>query len=201
MEKSGSHMTHISPFAIDTARTASMRILIVDDDSSLADFLKQFLEELKFNVEIASSGEEAISIINDIDGIDIALIDFRLPGMDGLETIKKISELSPDTVTVVVTGLPTLDSSIRAIRLGASDYILKPFRLDDIAVAIKKAMKERGIKSEIKNLKEKVAAMEKNELPSDNIDVSEKVGGTGRINVSPEINKLPESPPAIDYPC
>ncbi|UCE67762.1 MAG: response regulator [Candidatus Zixiibacteriota bacterium] len=194
-------MTIISPFAIDTARTSSMRVLIVDDDSSLSDFLRQFLEELKFNVEIASSGEEAISRLNDIDGIDIALIDFRLPGMDGLETIKKISEFSPDTVTMVITGLPTLDSSIRAIRLGASDYILKPFRLDDIAVAIKKAMKEREIKSEIKNLKEKVAAMDKNELPSDNIDLSEKVGGTGKINVSPEINKDPESPPPIDYPC
>ncbi len=193
-------MILISPFALDTARAAKMRVLIVDDDSPLADFLKQFLEELKFDVEIASSGEEAISIINDIGGIDIALIDFRLPGMDGLETIKKISEFSPDTVTMVITGLPTLDSSIRAIRLGASDYILKPFRLDDIAAALKKAMKEREIKSEIKNLKEKVAAMEKNELPSDNIDVSEKVGGTGKIYVSPENNKHPESPPGTDHP-
>ena len=201
MQKSGSHLTSNSPFAIDTARTASMTVLIVDDDSSLADFLKQFLEELRFKVEIASSGEEAISIINDVGGIDIALIDFRLPGMDGLETIKRISELAPDTITMVITGLPTLDSSIRAIRLGASDYILKPFRLDDIASAIKKAMKEREIKSEIKNLKRKVAAMEKNELPSDNIDISDNVEGTGKINISPENNEYPDSSPAIDYPC
>ena len=98
-----------------------MKVLIVDDDTSLADFLRQYLEELEFKVEIASSGEEAVSFVIEHNGIDIALVDYRLPGMDGLETIKKISSISPDIVTMIVTGLPTLDSSIKAIRLGASD--------------------------------------------------------------------------------
>jgi DNA-binding NtrC family response regulator len=193
-------MTFTSHFAVDTARAARMRVLIVDDDESLADLLRQFLEELRFNVEIASSGEEAISIINDVGGIDIALVDFRLPGMDGLETIKGISEFSPDTVTMIITGLPTLDSSIRAMRLGASDYILKPFKLDDIAVAIKRAMKKREIKTEIKNLKTRVEALEKNKLPPINIDVRENVGETGKISVPSEGDNYHKSPPAPDHP-
>lgn len=193
-------MTFTSQFAVDTDRAARMKVLIVDDDKSLADLLRQFLEELRFKVEIASSGEEAISIINDVGGIDIALVDFRLPGMDGLETIKEIAEFSPDTVTMVITGLPTLDSSIRAMRLGASDYILKPFKLDDIAVAIKRAMKKREIKAEIKNLKLKVEALEKNELPPINIDVRENVGETGKINVPSEGDNYHKSPPASDHP-
>ncbi|UCC80878.1 MAG: response regulator [Candidatus Zixiibacteriota bacterium] len=177
-----------------------MRVLIVDDDESLADLLRQFLEELRFNVEIASSGEEAISLINDVGGIDIALVDFRLPGMDGLETIKGISEFSPDTVTMIITGLPTLDSSIRAMRLGASDYILKPFKLDDIAVAIKRAMKKREIKTEIKNLKTKVEALEKNKLPPINIDVRENVGETGKINIPSKGDDYHKSPHPPDHP-
>lgn len=193
-------MTFTSQFAVDTARAARMRVLIVDDDNSLADLLRQFLEELRFNVEIASSGEEAISMIKDVGGIDIALVDFRLPGMDGLETIKAISEFSPDTVTMVITGLPTLDSSIRAMRLGASDYILKPFKLDDIAVAVKRAMKKREIKTEIKNLKSKVEALEKNKLPPINIDVRENIGETGKINVPSEGDNYHKSPPGPDHP-
>ena len=198
MVKSGSDNTFTKPFEIDTARSAVMRVLIVDDDSSLADFLREFLEELKFNVKTASSGEEALSVINDVGDIDIALIDYRLPGMDGLETIRRISEFSPDTVTMVITGLPTLDSSIRAIRLGASNYILKPFRLDDVAVAIKKAMKEREIKSEIKKLRENVADIEKNVLRSNDINVNDSVKSPGDINALPKIKKYPQSPPASD---
>jgi len=198
MVKSGSDNTFTKPFEIDAARSAVMRVLVVDDDSSLADFLREFLEELKFNVETASSGEEALSVIKDIGEIDIALIDYRLPGMDGLETIRRISELSPDTVTMIITGLPTLDSSIRAIRLGASNYILKPFRLDDVAAAIKKAMKEREIISEIKKLRENVADLEKNVLRSSDIDVNDRVKSPGEINALPRIKKYPQSPPASD---
>jgi DNA-binding NtrC family response regulator len=181
MENNGFKNTIAEPFEIDKSRSAVMRVLIVDDDLSLADFLKQFLEEYKFNVETASSGEEALSMIADAGEIDIALIDYRLPGIDGLETIKRISEFSPDTVTMIITGLPTLDSSIRAIRLGASNYILKPFKLDDVAVAVKKAMKEREIKSEIKKLREKIATIEKKALRSKDIDINDSVESPGDI--------------------
>jgi|GEM_PF-1096454 len=198
MENSGSDNTITKPFEIDAARSAVMRILIVDDDLSLADFLKQFLEEYKFKVETASSGEEALSVIVDADGIDIALIDYRLPGMDGLETIRRISEFSPDTVTMIITGLPTLDSSIRAIRLGASNYILKPFKLDDVAAAIKKAMKEREIKSEIKKLREKIATMEKNVLRSNNININDSVESPVDINVISGNKKSSQSRPSSD---
>ena len=187
-----------NPFGINTSRTAAMRILVVDDDSSLADFLKQFLEELAFYVEVASSGEEALSMINDGADIDIALVDYRLPGMDGLETITRISGLSPGTVTMIITGLPTLDSSIRAMRLGASNYILKPFNLDDLASAIKKAMKEREIRSEVKKLREKVAALEENSSSTKNISVNESVKSTSSINTIPKIKKYPQRPSTVE---
>jgi two-component system nitrogen regulation response regulator NtrX len=193
MENEGFQKTFVTPFEIDSSLAAKMRVLIVDDDSSLADFLGQFLEEMKFRVEIVSSGEEALSVLDRIGEVDMALVDFRLPGMDGLETIKRIREISPDTVTMVITGLPTLDSSIRAMRLGASDYILKPFNLNDVATAVRKAMKEREIKFEIKKLKEKVAAIEKNQISSGNIDIRENIGETGKISISGEDGDYPDS--------
>jgi len=96
---------------------------------------------------------------------------------------------------MIITGLPTLDSSIRAIRLGASNYILKPFRLDDVAAAIKKAMKEREIISEIKKLRENVADLEKNVLRSSDIDVKSKV--PAKLTPSPESRNIPNLPPPL----
>jgi DNA-binding NtrC family response regulator len=158
-----------------------MRVLVVDDDLSLADFLRQFLEEQRFKVYTVSSGEESLSLIDSLGEIDIALIDYRLPGMDGLATVEEMSRRFPDAVMMVMTGLPTLDSSIKALRLGASDYILKPFKLEDVAVSINRAMEEREIRLEIKKLREKVAALEKYDSPSVNVKLNENIkNATGK---------------------
>jgi DNA-binding NtrC family response regulator len=172
-------------FGINSARAARMSVLVVDDDVSLADFLRQFLEELRFKVYTASTGEEALSLIEKIGEVDIALIDFRLPGMDGLEAVEKISERLFDAVMVVMTGLPTLDSSIRALRLGASDYILKPFKLEDVAASLNRAMDERAIRLEIRNLREKVRAMEKYDLPDIDIKLNKNIKNPTAKNINP----------------
>lgn len=175
-----------NPFGIDCARAARMRILVVDDDVSLADFLRQFLEELQFKVYTASTGEEALSLLDKIGEVDIALIDYRLPGMDGLETVEKVAARLPDVILMIITGLPTLDSSIRAIRLGASDYILKPFKLEDVAVSINRAMNERAIRLEIRNLREKVTTMGKFNLPDVDIKLNENIKNSTAKKVTPE---------------
>lgn len=175
----------LSPFGIDTARAARMKILVVDDDISLADFLRQYLEEQRFKVYTTSTGEEAMSLLEKTGEIDIAMIDYRLPGMDGLETVEKISQLLPETVTLVMTGLPTLDSSIRAMRLGASDYILKPFKLEDVAAALNKAMNERTIKLEIRQLRIMAETIEKNKSTTTNIKLNENIKNATARNITP----------------
>lgn len=173
-------------FGIDISRAAGMKILVVDDDLSLAGFLRQFFEELQFKVFTASTGEEALSLLERIGEIDVALIDYRLPGMDGLETIEKISERFAEMVMIVMTGLPTLDSSIRALRLGASDYILKPFKMGDVAAAIKRAMEERDIRLEIKNLRRKAVALERHDLPPVEIELNENIKDATSKKANPE---------------
>ena len=172
----GSNEKPSDRLGIDPQRAARMRILVVDDDSQLVDFLRQLFEDLKFRVITAFTGDEALGAVHDHEDIDIAFIDYRLPGIDGLETIRKILAVSPDTICIVITGLPTLDSSIRAIRLGASDYLLKPFNLEDIMTAVRKAMKEREIKLEIRKLREKAESFKGDSRTRARIDINDNIG-------------------------
>ncbi len=134
-------------------------LMVVDDDDLVLDFLNEYFKRENYKVQTAGSGEDAISLLVK-SPCDIVLVDLKMRGMDGLETIEKITQINPDIVTILMTGFPTLDSSVRAIRMGASDYILKPFKLDEIDLAIKKAIHEREVRREVNNLRSRVTALE-----------------------------------------
>jgi DNA-binding NtrC family response regulator len=134
-------------------------LMVVDDDDLVLDFLQEYLKRAEYRVCTAGSGELAISLLAQ-SPCDIVLVDLKMNGMDGLETIEKITQINPDIVTILMTGFPTLDSSVRAIRLGASDYILKPFQLDEVDLAIKKAVHEHEVRSEMNNLRTRVSELE-----------------------------------------
>jgi DNA-binding NtrC family response regulator len=152
-------------------------VLVVDDDQTVLELLSDYLEEKDYNIETAKSGEEALGRMSRKE-IDIALVDIKLPGMDGLETIEKLAEIDHDLVTILMTGFPTIDSSVKAIRLGASDYILKPFRLDEVRRSVAMAIKERETRREMKNLKVRVCELEKGiSDKKDSIRVNRKLGG------------------------
>lgn len=138
---------------------SSVRVLVIDDDKFVLELLDEFLTNNGYDVSTAGSGEVAVESIK-TKNTDIALVDFKLPGMDGLETIRRINEISPDTVTIIMTGFPTLDSSVSAIRLGASDYILKPFKLNEVSLSLRKAVKERRMKFEMNQLRKRVSELE-----------------------------------------
>ena len=135
-------------------------ILVVDDDPMLVDLLCEYLKGNEYEVLTAHSGEDAISKIK-LAQCDIALVDLQMPGMDGLETIEKMTEIDPEAVTILMTGFPTLDSSVQAIRLGASDYIMKPFKLEEVNFAVARAVKEHELRREVKNLKKRITDLEK----------------------------------------
>jgi DNA-binding NtrC family response regulator len=157
-------------------RIESVSILVVDDDPLVVDFLREYLDHGNYRIATAPSGEDAISALSQTF-CDIALVDLKMPGLDGLQTIEKITEIDPDIVTILMTGFPTIDSSVKAIRLGASDYILKPFKLDEIDLAIKNAIHEREVRQEMKNLRERVSELEHG--------ISEK---KGQITINSKVN-------------
>jgi DNA-binding NtrC family response regulator len=162
-----------------SARTAPEKhqacILIVDDDPLVLDLLHEFLRDGEFSILMASSGEEALARMRG-NQVDVVLVDFKMPGMDGLETIERIAGINPETVSILMTGFPTLDSSIRAIKLGASDYLLKPFRLEEVNLAVGRAVKEGELRREMHSLRRRVAELGKGVSEKrDDIKINNKV--------------------------
>jgi len=120
------------------------KVLVVDDDESISQNLKTLLEELGYISETAYNGEEAIRKIRE-DYYDIALIDLLLPDMDGLQVLMEVKKVSPTTAIIIITAFGTIPNAVEAIKRGASDYITKPFRIDDLLTRIKKVIEEQRI--------------------------------------------------------
>jgi two-component system response regulator AtoC len=137
----------------------SERILVVDDELFVRELLLEFLSSQGYEVSLADSGEKAVKLIEN-EPADVALVDLKMPGIDGIETLRQIGRTAPDTVTIVMTGYPTIESSIEALRCGASDYVVKPFKLNDLNSSIVKALREHKLKDQTTRLKERIAHLE-----------------------------------------
>ena len=108
------------------------KILVCDDDNQFRQTVCKLLESEGYHVVAASSGKEAIEKAKELY-YDLVVMDVRMPDIDGIETLKKIREIHGDhpTAIIVVTGFASEDAPIEALKLGASDYILKPFEMSD----------------------------------------------------------------------
>ncbi len=120
-----------------------MKILVLDDDKAICHVLSDFLTNQGYLVEVCHTGESAIQLFQR-NLSDIALVDIKLPGISGIETLKKLKSISPDTEVVMITGEGDISSAIEALEYGAFAYIRKPFDLYDLLSTVKKA-RERQI--------------------------------------------------------
>jgi len=113
--------------------------LVVDDDVSILRILKQLLQEKGYQVFTAGDGGKALNVIDDNE-FDLIITDLMMPGVDGLEVLRKAKERSTRTQVIMITGFATLDSAIDALKFGAFDYIRKPFKLAELDVTIRNAI-------------------------------------------------------------
>jgi diguanylate cyclase (GGDEF)-like protein len=120
-------------------------ILVVGNEEIMRSLLSDALSDVGYNVQIASSGEEALEKIQGAS-FDIVLTDLMLPGMSGIEAIKKFKEIKSDICIIVITGYPSVDTAVEAMREGAYDYITKPLNLDELRIIINRAAEKQILK-------------------------------------------------------
>ena len=131
------------------------RLLIVDDDENIRKVLTAILEEEGYNVESSSTGKKAIVKVQNTF-YNLALIDIRLPDMEGIELLTRLPETTPRIRKLIITGYPTLQNAINAVNKGADAYIIKPFDVKKVLEQITEELEKQN--EEEKYSQEKVAA-------------------------------------------
>ena len=134
-------------------------ILIVDDEESVRDSLYNWFIEDGYRVVTAENARKALTLLES-DLFDIILADIKMPGMDGLEMLRRIKSIKPDSIIIVMTAFATVDTAVKALKDGAYDYVTKPFDPDDLTHLIRNATKQISLEDENKTLKKKVITLE-----------------------------------------
>ncbi|MBI4699241.1 MAG: sigma-54-dependent Fis family transcriptional regulator [Nitrospirae bacterium] len=131
------------------------RILIIDDEQSVRDLLTDFLQTKGFEVQSVADGRSGINLLTE-DKFDIFLLDIMMPDMTGLDVLKELSALKINLPSIVITAFGTVQTAVDAMKLGAFDYITKPFILDDILIAINRAINVSKLQNENIKLKKEL---------------------------------------------
>ncbi len=118
------------------------KILLVDDEEIMLKYLSRFLIKRGFDISTATNGKEALEKINNHDYITV-LLDVLMPGMDGIETLKEIKKIKPLTEVIMLTGHASVQVAIKGMKLGAFDYLMKPFDRDELIEKLRMACEKR----------------------------------------------------------
>ena len=124
-----------------------IRVLVVDDEQSMRDLLAIMLRQAGYDVSVADGGETAIERLK-AESFDLVLTDLRMRKVDGLTVLKAAKEHAPRTVVLVVTAYASTETAVEAMKLGAYDYITKPFKLDELKVTVANALERRRLREE-----------------------------------------------------
>jgi len=130
----------------------NMRIMIVDDEEIVRESLFYWFEKGGHTVEKASSGFEALEKLEKVS-IDMMFVDIKMPGMDGLELLGKVKADYPDTIVVIITAYGSIESAIKAMQLGANDYLLKPFKPEQLSLVMEKITQQKKLTTDYNYLR------------------------------------------------
>jgi len=130
-------------------------IHVIDDEPVIHDVLAQLLTSEGYEVEISASGEEAMEKFPS-QSFDVILLDLLMPGMDGIEVLRRIKKVDPLAPVIIITAYGSVESAISAMKIGALDYVQKPFKHDDLLLAIEKAVERKRLQDENIRLKDEL---------------------------------------------
>ena len=131
------------------------KILVVDDERSILEFFEIFLTQEGYQVETSEFPEKALERLH-LQKFDLLITDLSMPSMDGLKVLENAKKISPETSVIIMTAYATAESAIEAMRNGAYDYLMKPFKVEDIRRTIRNAVENINLKKENKKLREKL---------------------------------------------
>ncbi|MBI9065809.1 MAG: sigma-54-dependent Fis family transcriptional regulator [Salinivirgaceae bacterium] len=132
------------------------KILVIDDERSIRNTLKEILEYEKHEVEIASDGMEGLELLKK-NTYDVALLDIKMPEMDGMEVLEIVTKDYPDLQVIMISGHGNVDTAVKAVKMGAYDFIEKPLDLNRLLVTIRNAMDRSELITETKSLRRKIS--------------------------------------------
>jgi len=117
-------------------------VLLVEDEHSMAKGLEMIMNEVGYQVDLATTGQAALNTVGE-GAFDLLVADLRLPDIDGMEVIEYVRKIHPETKVIIITGYPSVSSAVKAVKMGVSDYIRKPFTSDEFLTAVVEVMKEK----------------------------------------------------------
>jgi two-component system response regulator AtoC len=137
---------------------AQKTLLVADDDASIRSLLKQLLSDEGFNVLEASTGIEVVDKVKEASP-DLVIMDVRMPELDGIEALARLKSTNPKTAVLIMTAFGSSNAAIRAMELGAFDYITKPFELDKISHSVKRVLDYQDLTAEVEVLRDEISSL------------------------------------------
>jgi len=156
-----------------------IRILVVDDEDTVRDLLQRSLEEAGYDVVAAANGEEALYEMSQRE-VEVVLLDVKMPGMSGLEVLGKLTTDWPDICVIMATAVADVQTAVETMKLGADDYITKPFNLDDLVLKVQKAIEKRNLQLRNKRLLLELQQSIKEQSERMNLQFNELVNSLSR---------------------
>ncbi|MFH1351850.1 MAG: sigma-54 dependent transcriptional regulator [Pseudomonadota bacterium] len=129
-----------------------MSIMVVDDELIVRESFLHWFEKLGHRVEAAASGFEALEKLERFP-FELLFVDIKMPGMDGIELLRRVKEEYPDTSVIIITAYGSIDTAVNAMKMGAMDYLLKPFRPEQLSLVLEKVTNQKRLVSEYKYIK------------------------------------------------
>jgi DNA-binding NtrC family response regulator len=123
------------------------KILIVDDDEGVRQILAQTLQSSGYSITTADSGERAVSMVRE-SPIDLVILDLVLPRVDGLEVLRDLAAVRPEAAVIMITGHASVETAIKAMKMGAVDYIVKPFRMEEVELIVGRSLERSRLRRE-----------------------------------------------------
>src|SRR5512136_1660410 len=131
------------------------KILVVDDELSMREFLAILLEREGYATKQAENAEAALELL-EAEEFELVISDVNMPGLDGINLLERIKKLTPETAVLLITAFSTAEQAVEAMKLGAYDYIAKPFKVEEIKVLVKNALEKRSLQKENFRLKQAI---------------------------------------------